>query len=98
MASGGALVAVGGIIGTGAALSVEKIGWKPRAVILINVDDPAIAVHIEGMDDDSEFLHTDGTSSVETSGAITLTNDGFDLGTGADMNTDGEQVFYLAIG
>ncbi len=39
-----------------------------------------------------------GSSSLVTSAGITLTDKGFDLGTNADLNTSGEQVFFVAFG
>lgn len=96
MASGSS-IAVGAIIGTGAAMVVSKVGFKPRLLLLVNVEDPCIGIHIDGMPDASVLIHTDGTTSWVTSQGITLTDVGFNMGTRADINTDGEQVFYAAV-
>lgn len=93
----GTSIAIGAFIGTGSAMSIEKIGFKPRFLFLANVDDPGFAFCIEGMPAAHALIHTDGTTSYITSTGITLTDKGFDLGTRADLNTDGEQVFYAAI-
>lgn len=93
----GTSVSVGAFIATGSAITIAKVGFKPRLVLLINVDDPGLAVHIEGMPAAAAFIHTDATSSYVTSNGVTLTDTGFTVGTDANLNTDGEQVFYMAI-
>lgn len=89
---------VGAYVGTGSALSIEKIGWMPKYVRCFNVDDASIMEHFEGMADASCTKQKAGTTSVVNSAAITLTDKGFDVGTDADLNTSGETVRFLAIG
>lgn len=85
----------GAFVGTGADLSVTKVGFKPTYVRLVNIDDPVAMEHMSGMADDTAFKHIDATQSFATSDAITLTDDGFDLGADTDMNVDGETIHYV---
>ena len=87
----------GAFIGTGALVTIATPGFRPKKVTLINAGDPGIAHHIDGMDDDSCYLD-DGTPALVTSDTITLTDDGFTVGTNAALNTSGEQVFWIALG
>ena len=98
MASPAARVKVGAYIGTGSALSIETIGWRPRHVRLFNADDASFMEWFDTMDDDSVAKQKAGTSSLVTSGGVTPTDVGFNVGTDADLNTADEQVHYLAIG
>jgi hypothetical protein len=92
MASG-AQTFVTAIVGTGADLTVSKIGFCPRKIEIINRTDPGFAFWVEGMPDDSMAKQVDGTSSFVTSDGITPTDDGFELGADTDINVDGEQLF-----
>lgn len=95
--SSGTQCAVGAFIATGSLMHITKLGFKPRFLVLVNIDDPGFAIFIEGMADASALIHTDATTSHPTTNGITLTDTGFDVGTDANINTDGEQVFYAAI-
>jgi hypothetical protein len=94
MASGGARHVTGVIVGTGADLTVTKVGFRPRTVWIVNKTDPGFATWSEPMPDDSMIKQVDGTSTNVTSNGITPSNSGFALGADADMNVDGEQLFY----
>lgn len=85
----------GSIQGTGADLQVTKIGFKPRYVRVINIDDPGTIEWVEGMDDDAGFKHVDGTQTQVTSNGITPLANGFALGADADMNVAAEQLFIV---
>ncbi len=95
MASGDSRIYKGAYVGTGSVLSIEAPGFKPRFVILINTSDPALGVHIEGMADDSCWTQEAGTTAFSTSDCVTLDDDGFDVGTDAQLNTDGDVVHYI---
>lgn len=87
----------GAYVGTGSALSITKIGWKPRYVECFNSADASVMKHFEGMPAASCAKQKAGTTSYVTSNGITLTDFGFDVGTDADLNTAGETVYFLAI-
>lgn len=95
MASGRSRTIVGSFIGTGAVLSVSKIGFKPRSLRLFNQDDPAIAEHIEGMADGVAATQKAGTTGAAVTG-LTLTNTGFTIGADANFNVDSERTWYVA--
>ena len=98
MASGGTLPLVtGAFTATGAAISIETVGFRPKKVTLYNLDDPAMGIHTDTMDDDSLLAITDTCAAV-SSGGVTLTDEGFDLGTDGNFNTAGEQIHYVAQG
>jgi len=97
MASGGRRSFFGAFIGTGASLTISKIGFHPSRVDLVNVDDPGFGTHVEGMPAASMAKQVDATSSFVTSNGITLNDAGFILGADTDLNVDGEQVFFTAM-
>jgi hypothetical protein len=97
MASGRSRTFVGSFIATGASISIAKVGFKPRAVVLINQNDPNLFVHIEGMADAAGFKQKGSASTYVTSNGVTLSNTGFTVGTDADINTDGERVWFIAL-
>ena len=94
----GAQVEHGFFTGTGAVLKVtSRIGFKPRKIELPNISaDPAFGVWYEGMPDDSVIKQKAGTTTNATTNGITPEDDGFTIGTDADLNVDGEQVAYTA--
>lgn len=89
---------VGAYRGTGSELEIEKVGFRPAVVELVNVDDASIMKHMEGMDDASFVLQKAGSTSVVTTEGVTLTDKGFTVGTNADLNTSGELVRFVAWG
>ena len=95
MASGDSRIYKGSYIGTGSTLNIEAPGFKPRFVVAVNVTDPALSLHIEGMADGTAFAQEDGTSAFTGSQCITLDDKGFDVGTDARLNTDGDVVHYI---
>jgi len=97
MGSGRSREVIGAITGTGAAIEVRKVGFRPNRVKLINVDGLATAEWLKGMADDSALKEiTDGTKSLVTSDGITPLSNGFQLGADSDLNVDGEVVRYVA--
>ncbi len=99
MASGYAQMREGAFIATGVdPLGVEKIGFRPAYLRLFNIDDPVGVEFFDGMDADGGARQKAGTTDVIGSGGVTLTDKGFSIGAEADLNTDGEQIFFVALG
>lgn len=97
MGSGVDRIMVGAIKGTGAALSVRTVGYRPKVVELYNIDGLCKAVWTKNMADDTAMKTiTDGTISALTSKGITPLSDGFTLGDDADLNVDGELIHWVA--
>lgn len=98
MSSGVQLSKNGSVTGTGSALSVKTIGFRPRRVELINTDGLAVGVWFDSMADGSMLKEiTAGTKSFVTGGnGITPLANGFTLGADADMNVSGEVIHYVA--
>lgn len=67
----------GGHTGDGTLLTV-RLGFRPMHVVLINTTDATRFESIDGMPAGATFeTVTAGTSTVDTTGAVTLTDDGF---------------------
>jgi hypothetical protein len=103
MASGGARVVCGSVVGTGAAMDVETVGFRPRSVKLINSANPASMEWNEAMPDDSAFQLYENTkvSSVFIAAkGITPLDDGFTVEGDADttnhVNVSGETIYWEA--
>jgi len=97
MGSGVSRVKTGSLIGTGASLDVETVGFKPSALMLINGDSDDKLTWSETMADASGHKQLKaGGSSFITSGGITPLSDGFTLGADTDINVDGELVHWIA--
>lgn len=87
----------GSFRGTGSALNVRTVGFRPRYIRLINTAGPDEASwHVDMADDSMHKRIAAGTGSMVTSGGITPLSDGFTLGNDADMNASGELVHYVA--
>lgn len=86
----------GAFAGTGSAISVATNG-DPRLVILVNITQHSLAVHISGMADASMLLCED-TPDVEyiSTAGITLGTNSFTIGTNADVNTASDEGFWVA--
>lgn len=97
MSSGVSRVMVGSFIGTGADLEVRTVGFRPKAVQLLNVGGLAKGDWVQGMADDSAVKQiTAGTISLITSDGITPLSDGFAVGADTDLNVSGELVRWVA--
>jgi hypothetical protein len=93
--------ASGKLTGTGAVINV-KLGFRPRYVRLWNSTNKSIAEFFDGMTD-AHFLAvidsgvgTTDLSEVTTNG-ITLTSQGFQIGTSASINNNNDTIWYLAL-
>lgn len=97
MGSGVKRMVTGQLIGTGSALNVRTVTFRPSKVELYNEDGVAKAVWTNTMADAAMMKQvTAGTISVVTSGGITPLSDGFTLGADTDMNVSGEKVHWVA--
>ena len=97
--SAGTRSVTGSYRGTGSALEVKVVGFRPRQVELMNKDGLAYARWTEEMADGSAFKifnHADTQVAFVTTGGVTPLASGFSVGTDADLNTDGEEVYFVA--
>lgn len=96
MGSGISRTFVGSFTGTGSAIDVKKVGFRPRAIEVLNITGLCTGKWVEGMADASVVKAiTDGTISVPTTGGITPLADGFTLGTDTDLNVSGELCRFV---
>jgi hypothetical protein len=97
MASGGTRIKNGSVTGTGAALNVRTVGFRPRKVELINKSSSDKLTWTESMADAAGHKQVAaGTSSFITSLGITPLSDGFTIGADTDLNVSGEDVYWTA--
>ena len=97
MASGRTRVMTGAVVGTGAAINVRTVGFRPVIVELYNADGVCWGKWTKTMADAAVVKTiTAGTFSVETSGGVTPLSNGFTLGADTDLNADGETVHWVA--
>ena len=98
MASGTSRVVRGSFVGSGAALNVRTVGFRPRTVNLWNIDGLAKAHWQDTFPDASAWkVITAGTQSYITTNGVTPLSDGFQLGADADLNVSGEVVHWEAV-
>lgn len=91
---------VGKLTGTGAVINVS-LGFRPRYVKLWNSTNKAIAEFFDGMTDAHYLATIDsgaGTTDLSevTSNGITLTSQGFQVGTDSSINNNNDTIWYLA--
>lgn len=97
MASGGTRIKNGAIAGTGAALNVRSVGFRPSKVELINKASSDKLTWTDKMADaEGHKQVAAGTSSYLSANGITPLSDGFTIGADADLNVSGEQIFWTA--
>ena len=103
MASGGTRIACGSFKGTGAAKSIESVGFQPRTVKLVNSANPATMEWNEAMPADSAVQLTEDTKTTTAflaSKGITALSTGFTVGGDADstnhVNVSGETIYWEA--
>ena len=101
MASGGTRVKCGQFTGTGAAINITTVGFKPRKVKLINSDNPATMEWNEAMADAAALQFTAvAAAAFLTAEGITPLANGFTVGGDADstnnVNVDTETVYWEA--
>lgn len=97
MASGRGRNFQGAFVGTGAAINIRTVGFRPNIVELFNEDGLCTGTWLKSMADDSMIKRvTAGTMTVVTSDGVTPLSNGFTLGADSDMNVSGEKVFWVA--
>ena len=97
MSSGVSRVMTGAILGTGVAINVRTVGFRPRKVELINADSGDQMDWSSSMADAAGYKRVAaGTGAMVSSGGVTPLSSGFTLGTDADMNAAGETVHWIA--
>lgn len=97
MSSGVSRMVVGSVTGTGSAMDITTVGFKPRKVELFNITGLVTGVWVEGMADASVAKRvTAGDMTVPTTGGVTPLSNGFTLGNDSDLNVAAELVRYVA--
>ena len=97
MASGGTRKVTGSVNGTGSAIDIRTVGFRPKKVELENVDGLASCVWTDTMADDSMVKRvTAGTMTFVTSNGIIPLSNGFTIGADSDLNASDELIHYVA--
>ena len=97
MSSGVTRMVTGSFVGTGSAVDVKTVGFRPRRVELFNVTGLAVAHWTDAMADASMVKQvTAGTMTFPTSNGVTPLANGFRLGADGDMNVAAETVHWVA--
>ena len=97
MSSGVSRVRTGSVNGTGSAIDVEVVGFRPQRVVLENVGGLVKATWNRDMADASACkVVTAGTISLITSNGITPLANGFTIGADSDINASGELIHWTA--
>ena len=97
--SGGTRIKTGAYTGTGSALNVTTVGFRPKKVELLNATGLVTAFWTDSMADASAHKiinHDTAQNVVITSAGITPLANGFTVGTDADLNTAAETVHWIA--
>lgn len=91
-------VVVGNVKGTGVSLDVsgDKVGFRPKAVRLVNVTDGSVADWTADMPAAAMAKEKAGTHTYVTTGGVTALASGFNLGADTDMNASGDSIFFVA--
>lgn len=91
------VVFVGSFKGTGSALNITTLGFRPRVLKLMNVTGLCTLNWQQGMPDASGVKTvTAGTISYIVANGITPLSNGFTLGADADLNVLDEVVYFEA--
>ena len=93
-------MAVGRFINSSAeAAFTITLGFLPRYVKVINLDDDVQGEWFEGMAAASMFVRIqNGTGNLVTTNGITVTSAGFTLGADSSVNGNNKQLSWIAIG
>ena len=99
MASGGTLPMVSGsFVGTGAIITVDTVGFRPKRVEFINITNDATGTWQDTFPDDAVHTQEDAAGAYAASDGVTPSDTGFALGTNAVLNTAAEEVHWTAYG
>lgn len=94
--SGNFKLQVGSYTGTGSALSVSNLDFKPNALIIkSDTNAGGTAVAISALPNSTSMLLSDNTG-ILSGGVTSLDTNGFTLGTNAHVNTVGVTYRYIA--
>jgi hypothetical protein len=97
MASGGKRILTGAIDGTGSALQVRTVGFRPSTVRLFNTGGLVTAEWSDTMPDDAAVKRvTAGDMTYIVEDGITPLSNGFTIGADTDINVDGEAIHWVA--
>lgn len=99
MGSGVSRLVVGAVIGTGSAMNIDTVGFRPSLIRVVNAGATGLSRFewIEGMADAAAVKTvTNGTISVVSSDGITPRDKGFTLGADANVNIADEIVYFEA--
>lgn len=101
MGSGVNRMMTGSFTGTGSAINVKTVTFRPRKVEIFNVSGVCMAIWTNTMADASAFKKVDsgaGATDISfiTSNGITPLSNGFTLGADTDLNVSGETVHWVA--
>ena len=97
MASGRTRVMTGTIVGTGSAINIRTVGFRPVLVEVYNVTDLCFGKWTKTMADAAAVkVVTAGTVSFVTSDGITPLSNGFTFGADSDLNAAAETVHWIA--
>lgn len=97
MGSGVSRVMTGSVTGTGSAFNVRTVGFRPRAVKLINTDSDDSLEWTNTMADAAGYKCLKaGARAMISADGITPLSDGFTFGADSDMNVSGEAVSWVA--
>jgi hypothetical protein len=97
MGSGNSRVMTGALVGTGSAIDVTTVGFRPKAVTLFNVDSDDSLRWTDTMADATGYKSVKaGANAVISSGGITPLADGFTFGADTDMNVATQVVHFVA--
>ncbi|KXH75410.1 MAG: hypothetical protein AM326_03400 [Candidatus Thorarchaeota archaeon SMTZ-45] len=99
MASGVNRVVVGAVVGTGSAMNIDTVGFRPKLVRVVNVGATGLSrlEWFKGQADAAAVKTiTNGTISVIAANGITPRANGFTLGADANVNISGELAFFEA--
>jgi hypothetical protein len=88
----------GSVIGTGSAIDVKKVGFRPRMVRIFNVSTACQAFWNKEMPDAAAYkvVGATGVGSYVSAGGITSLANGFTIGADANINTNGGKLVLEA--
>jgi hypothetical protein len=93
MSSGTKQIYNGSFLGALADITVDWIPFRPGSIKFWNAT-PRWGVKIEG---EKGMLTNNYLSSVAADTGVTITDDGFDVANGADVNQNGVRTYFEAI-
>lgn len=97
MGSGVTRIMTGSCVGTGSAMNIDSVGFRPRRVVLENVTGLVTASWTDNMADASAVKRvTAGDMTFITTLGVTPRAKGFTIGADTDINVSGEVIHWTA--